>query len=95
MILEAKSENMMADVVYLDFRKAFDSVPHSKLLSILKSYGINGTLWRWFDAYLNNRTQYVCISLLHQEKKSYYSNLDGIVAGQIFCYYTLLMKCLV
>ena len=26
------------------------------------------------------------ISLLHQEKKSYYSNLDGIVAGQIFFY---------
>ena len=50
---------MMADVVYLDFRKAFDSVPHSKLLSKLRSYGITGTLWRWFDAYLNNRTQYV------------------------------------
>ena len=56
-LLEAMSENMMADVVYLDFRKAFDSVPHSKLLSKLRSYGITGTLWRWFDAYLNNRTQ--------------------------------------
>ena len=53
---------MMADVVYLDFRKAFDSVPHSKLLSKLRSYGITGTLWRWFDAYLNNRTQYVRIN---------------------------------
>ena len=61
-LLEAKSENMMADVVYLDFRKAFDSVPHSKLLSKLRSYGITGTLWRWFDAYLNNRTQYVRIN---------------------------------
>ena len=61
-LLEAKSKNMMADVVYLNFCKAFDSVPHSKLLSKLRSHGITGTLWRWFDAYLNNRTQYVRIN---------------------------------
>ena len=55
---------MMANVVYLDFCKAFDPVPRSKLLSKLRSYGITGTLWRWFDAYLNNRTQYVRIHYL-------------------------------
>ena len=34
---------------YLDFRKAFDSVPHSKLLTKLSQYGITGSLWYWFS----------------------------------------------
>ena len=58
---------MMADVIYLDFRKAFDSIPDSKLLVKLRSYGITGALWRWFQAYLSHHTQYVRIknSLSH------------------------------
>ena len=50
---------MMADVIYIDFRKAFDSVPHVKQLSKVRSYGITGKLWGWFEAYLKNRIQYV------------------------------------
>ena len=32
------------DIIYLDFTKAFDSVPHHFLLHKLKSFGINGVL---------------------------------------------------
>lgn len=50
------------DVIYLDIKKAFDSVSHSKLLYKLWSFGITGRLWSWFQAYLSNRSQMVVIN---------------------------------
>ena len=35
------------DVIYVDFKKAFDKVPHKRLLNKLKAYGINGKLLNW------------------------------------------------
>ena len=49
------------DVVHIDFRKAFDSVPHNQLLVKLWNIGITGTLWKWFKSYLCNRVQ--CVSI--------------------------------
>ena len=43
-LLEAKRLNTEMDVVYMDFKKAFDSVPHNKLLIKLRSMGIHGRL---------------------------------------------------
>ena len=49
------------DVIYLDFSKAFDSVPHGKLLHKLTLFGIQGPLHAWFTDYLNSRSQRVVI----------------------------------
>ena len=43
------------DIIYLDLKKAFDSVPHEELLFKLRHLGITGLLWCWFRAYLQNR----------------------------------------
>ena len=44
------------DVIYLDYKKAFDSVPHCHLMRKLKAYGIDGTLLLWFENYFSGRT---------------------------------------
>lgn len=52
---------MSVSVVFLDFAKAFDSVPHDILLMKLESYGIRGIPLEWFASYLSERLQYVNI----------------------------------
>jgi hypothetical protein len=47
------------DVVLLDFAKAFDTVPHKRLLAKLKAYGIDGLVLKWIEAFLKNRRQRV------------------------------------
>jgi ribonucleases P/MRP protein subunit RPP40 len=43
--------------VFLDWSKAFDKVPHERLLSKLKHYGIKRQLLVWFKNFLTGRTQ--------------------------------------
>ena len=51
------------DVVVLDFStgKAFDVVPHQRLLHKLDHYGIRGTTLDWIQNFLTNRTQKVVV----------------------------------
>ena len=58
----SKSRNKSkSDVVFLDFSKAFDSVPHERLLFKLKRYDIDDSLLLWFRNFLTNRRQRVAI----------------------------------
>ena len=50
------------DLIYLNFKRAFDSVPQLELLLKLWKVGVVGSLWRWFCEYLSNRYQQVCIN---------------------------------
>ena len=45
----------------LDFSKAFDSVPHDKLIFKLSQFGITGPLLDWFSDYLSERKQRVVV----------------------------------
>jgi len=43
------------DVIFLDFAKAFDKVPHKRLLPKLQSHGIGGQVVRWIAPWLKGR----------------------------------------
>ena len=57
----SRNKSTPTDVVFLDFTKAFDSVPHERLLLKLKGYGIEGNLLKWFRNFLTNRQQRVVV----------------------------------
>ena len=61
-IYNASSHCCRTDVVYLDFRKAFDSVAHNELLLKAWNLGIVGKTWYWLRTYLSNRSQSVSIN---------------------------------
>ncbi len=50
------------DIVYLDFQKAFDKVPHNELMFKVKQLGIAGNVHNWIENWLSNRKQRVVIT---------------------------------
>jgi len=50
------------DIIYLDFSKAFDKVPHFRLLQKLKQHGISGKVSDWIQSWLRGRRQRVCVN---------------------------------
>ena len=68
------------DVVYLDFQKAFDSVPHEYLLSKLHGYGIQGNLLSWIEAFLIGRKQRV---VLNGHCSTWADVLSGVPQGSV------------
>ena len=53
-------EGSSVDVIYLDFKKAFDAVPHKRLINKLHAYGIRRKVLAWIDAFLTQRAQSCC-----------------------------------
>ena len=52
---------VQTDIIFLDFSKAFDSVPHHLLLHNLQAFGFNSTFLNWLNHYLHGRSQSVII----------------------------------
>ena len=79
-IVNSFDKQASTDAVYLDLQKAFDSVSHLNLLDKLRSFGISGQLWKWFQAYLTSRYQKVSIS---QATSGLLPVLSGVPQGSI------------
>ena len=74
------NSNDACDIIYLDFKKAFDTVPHHKLLSKIWNIGIIGSVWLWICEYLTNRVQHVSINGCNSEILPV---LSGVPQGSI------------
>ena len=67
-----------ADIIYLDFQKAFDKVPHQRLLLKLKAYGIGDDIIDWIEQWLTGRRQRVVVD---GEVSNWKSVLSGVPKG--------------
>ena len=67
-------KNRFSCAIFIDFKKAFDTVNHSILLKKLERYGIRGIVNDWFDSYLSGRSQTI-------EIDSYISSKESLSCG--------------
>ena len=61
-VTKARDERKPMDVIYLDFSKAFDKVPHQRLLYKIEAHGIGGDMATWISERLHNRKQRVVLN---------------------------------
>jgi len=68
------------DVIYLDFQKAFDKVPHRRLALKLSAHGIDGHVLHWIENWLTDRKQRVALSGQVSEWRNV---LSGVPQGSV------------
>ena len=78
------AEGGVIDTIFLDFAKAFDTVPHHRLLGKLQAYGIQVNLFHWIKEFLKERTQIVMVNGMESEPTSILSGIpQGTVLGPL------------
>lgn len=87
-ITEALNSKQSTLSIFLDISKAFDFVPHERLLCKLERYGIRGKAHDWLKSYLSNRQQRTVISRIENNTKMTYSselkvNNFGVPQGSV------------
>ena len=68
------------NVVYVDFQKAFDKMPHQRLLLRPKSHGIGNDVINWIEKWLTHRRQGVIVD---GEISNWKSVLSGVSQGSV------------
>ena len=89
-LLNYYDQNKQVDTVILDFSKAFDTVPHRKLLHKQEAYGIRGPILHWISNFLTQRK--MCV-VVEGEKSCHVEVGSGIPQGTVLG--PLLFLCLI
>ena len=83
-IVHILEEDITADVVYLDFAKAFDKVDHEIILLKIRAIGVSGNLLKWLGSFLVGRKQAVAVEGYIGERKVVNSGVpQGSVLGPL------------
>ena len=82
------AEGVRVDIVFLDYQKAFDTVPHLRLKIKLQCYCIGGKVLRWISEFLSHQIQRVSVnSSLSKWTKVIVVPLKDQCWGKFFSHY--------
>ena len=79
-LTKSLNDGRTSDIIYLDFAKAFDKVPHKRLISKIRCHGIDGQVLSWIEAWLRDRRQRVC---LRGSSSSWCRVCSGVPQGSV------------
>ena len=83
-LTEAVDKQVPVDVNYMDCKKAFDTVPHRRLIKKMSAYGIRGGALKWIEDFLTGRQQMVDIRGSVSDKLDVFSGVpQGSVLGPV------------
>nr|VZI20952.1 unnamed protein product [Spirometra erinaceieuropaei] len=77
---KARDEGIVVHAIYIEFTKAFDSVPHQRLLYKMRNAGIRGRLLVWIQSFLAGRSQRVQVG---RQQSSDVSVVSGVQQGSV------------
>ena len=85
-LAQSLNNKLQVDMIIMDFSKAFDTVPHNRLLNKLNRYGIGNKTHNWISNFLKYRKQGVVIGGEHSTWTQVISGVpQGTVLGPLLC----------
>ena len=78
-------KNLVAGIVFVDVRKAFDSISHHVILNKLRAVCVAGDLWRWIKDYLAYRSQATVVNGLFVKFGTPQGSVLGPTLFSLFC----------